>query len=142
MVRGRWRLVFRGSRVVVFRAFFVFDFVPLLLFWFLPLPSFMTCTSRLAPMARTLLGGLGHAMLKFFVAAARLFLPFCVCPKICDLAKQRRKFFWGVAEVRKNDFSLFFVGCASLSWFFFPAAIAAITTMQCEFIKLNRMKLP
>ena len=50
-------------------------------------------------MARTLLGGLGHATLKFLVVAARLFLAFCVCPKFCNLAKQRRKRFWGVSEV-------------------------------------------
>ena len=28
---------------------------------------------------------------KFFVVVTRLFLAFCVCPNICDLAKQRRK---------------------------------------------------
>ena len=33
---------------------------------------------------------------------------FCECPKFCDLAKQRRKIFWGVSEVGKNDFSLYF----------------------------------
>ena len=59
-------------------------------------------------MAGTLLGGLGHATLKFIVVVARLFLAFCVCPKFCDLAKQRRKNFLGVSEVGKNDFSVFF----------------------------------
>ena len=33
---------------------------------------------------------------------------FCECPKFCDLAKQRRKIFWGVSEVGKNDFALYF----------------------------------
>ena len=106
VVRGRWRVVFHGSRVVVFRAFFVFDFVPLLLFCFPPF--FLTRTSCLAPIARTLLGCLGHATLKFFVALAPLFLAFCVCPKFCDLAKQQCKTFWGVSEVRKKDFSVYF----------------------------------
>ena len=45
-------------------------------------------------------------MLKFFIVAARLFLVFCVCPNFDDLAKQRRKMFWGVSEVGKNDFSV------------------------------------
>ena len=45
-------------------------------------------------------------MFKFFVVAARLFLVFCVCPNFDDLAKQRRKIFWGVSEVGKNDFSV------------------------------------
>ena len=56
-------------------------------FSFVSPPFFLTRTSRLAPMARTLLGGLGHATLKFFVVAARLFLAFCVCPKCCNLAE-------------------------------------------------------
>ena len=37
-----------------------------------------------------------------------LFFSFCVCPKFCDLAKQRRKIFVGVSEVGKTDFALFF----------------------------------
>ena len=69
---------------------------------------FLTRTSRLAPMAHTLLGGLGHATFQFFVVAARLLLAFCVCPKLYDLAKQRRKVFWGVSEVGKNDFSVYY----------------------------------
>ena len=63
-------------------------------------------------------------MFKFFVVAARLFLMFCVCPNFGDLAKQRRKVFRGVSGVGKNDFSFFFVRCASFSCFFFSAAIA------------------
>ena len=38
--------------------------------------ALLTRTSRLAPMARTLLGGLEHAMFIFFVSAARLLLVF------------------------------------------------------------------
>ena len=38
--------------------------------------ALLTRTSRLAPMARTLLGGLEHAIFNFFVFAARLFLLF------------------------------------------------------------------
>ena len=72
----------------------------------------------LAPRARTLLGGLGQATLSFFAVATLLFFFFCECPKFCDLAKQRRKIFGGVSEVRKDDFSLFFSGCASFSWLF------------------------
>ena len=47
-------------------------------------------------------------MFKFFIVAARLFLLFCVCPNFDDLAKQRRKMFWGVSEVGKNNFSVYF----------------------------------
>ena len=112
MLRGR-------GRVVVFCAFFVFGLVSLLLFCF-PLFFFLTRTSRLAPMARTLGGGLEHALFKFFVAAARLFLVFCVCPNFDDLAKQRQKAFPGVSEVRKNDFSVYFFRlCDFLLVFFF-----------------------
>ena len=102
-----------------------------LCFWFcaspfvlFPPPFFLTRTSRLGPMARTLLGGLGHATLKFFVVAARLFLLFCVCPKFCDLAKQRRKIFWGVSEVREKRFLCLFLSAVRLFLFFFPVAIA------------------
>ena len=47
-------------------------------------------------------------MFKFFVVAVRLFLVSCVCPSFDDLAKQRRKILWGVSEVGKNDFSVYF----------------------------------
>ena len=47
-------------------------------------------------------------MFKFFGVTARLFLVFCVCPNFDDLAKQRRKIFWGVSEVGKNVFSVYF----------------------------------
>ena len=47
-------------------------------------------------------------MLNFVVVATLLFCFFCVCPKFCDLAKQRREILWGVSEVRKKRFfSLF-----------------------------------
>ena len=86
---------------------------------------FLTRTSRLSPMERTLLGGLGHATLKFSFVVAPLFLAFCVCPKFCDLAKQRRKMFSGVSEVRKNDSSVY---CCWLCVFFFGFLfLAAIT---------------
>ena len=44
---------------------------------------FLTRTSRLAPMAGTLLGGLEHAMFIFFVVAARLFLVFASIHLLC-----------------------------------------------------------
>ena len=109
VVRGR-------GRVVLFLAFIVFGLVFLPLFCF-PL-FFLTRTSRLAPMARSLLGGLGHAMFNFFVVAARLFLVFCVCPNFDDLAKQRRKFLGGFRRSEKTISLFIFDGCASFSWFF------------------------
>ena len=62
----------------------------------------------LAPRARTLLGVLGHATLNFVAVATLLFCFFCECPKFCDLARQRRKMFMGVSEVRKIVFALYF----------------------------------
>ena len=80
----------------------------------------------LAPRTRTLLGGLGQAKLSFFAVATLLFVFFCECPKFCDLAKQRRKFFWGVSEVGRDDFPLYFPRrCVIfLVFFFLSAAIA------------------
>ena len=51
---------------------------------------------------------------------------FCECPNFCDLAKQRRKIFWGVSEVGKNDFSLYFCWrcVVLLVLYYFSAAIA------------------
>ena len=67
----------------------------------------------------------GARNFKFFVVAACLFLASCVCPKFYDLAKQRRKIFWGVSEVGKNDFSVHFCRlCVFFLGFFFSAAIA------------------
>ena len=80
----------------------------------------------LAPRARTLLGGLGQAMLSFYAVATLLFFCFCGCPKFCDLAKQRRKTFGGVSEVGKNDFSLFFFWlCVFFLVFYFSSAAIA-----------------
>ena len=62
----------------------------------------------LAPRARTLLGVLGQATLNFVAVATLLFCFFCECPKFCVLAKQRRKMFFGVSEVGKIDFALYF----------------------------------
>ena len=69
-----------------------FGVSPFVLF---PSSFFFPRTSRLALMARTLLGSLGHAMFKFFVVAARLFLVVGVCLNFDDLAKQWRKIFQG-----------------------------------------------
>ena len=80
----------------------------------------------LAPRARTLLGGLGQATLSFFAVATLLFVFFCECPEFCDLAKQRRKIFWGVSEVGKDDFSLyFFWRCVVFLVFYFSSAAMA-----------------
>ena len=86
----------------------------------------------LAPRARTLLGGLGQATLSFFAIATLLFVFFGECPKFCHLAKQRRKIVWGVSEVGKVDFSLyFFWRCVIFLVFFFSsAAIARLGTVR------------
>ena len=86
----------------------------------------------LPPRARTLLGGLGHATLSSFAVASLLFVLFGVCPKFCDLAKQRRKIVGGVSEVRKDDFSLcFFWRCVIFLVFYFSsAAIARPPTLR------------
>ena len=73
----------------------------------------------LAPRARILLGGLGQATLSFFAVGTLLFFFFCECPKFCDLAKQRRKVFWGVSEVGKDNFSLYFFWLCVFFLFFF-----------------------
>ena len=69
---------------------------------------------------------LGQATLNFVAVATLLFFFFCECPKFCDLAKQRRKIFWGVPEVRKIDFAfyLFWLGVFCLVFLFSSAAIA------------------
>ena len=80
----------------------------------------------LAPRARTLLGVLGQATLSFFAVATLLFFFFCECPKLCHLAKQRRKIFGGVSEVRKEDFSLYFSWlCVFFLVFYFSSAACA-----------------
>ena len=94
-----------GARNVLFfvvaaRLFLVFASFLLLCCW--------SAHKSLAPGTRTLLGVLGQATLNFVAVATLLFFFFCVCPKFCDLAKQRRKIFVGVSEVRKIDFALYF----------------------------------
>ena len=80
----------------------------------------------LAPRARTLLGGLGQALLSFFAVATLLFVFFGECPNFCDLAKQRRKIVGGVSEVGKDDFSLYFCWrCVIFSVFYFSSAAIA-----------------
>ena len=121
MAVGVWSSVVRVWWCFVLSLFLVLC----LSFCFVSPFLFLTRISRLAPMARTLLGGLRHATLKFFVVTAPLFLAFCVCPKFYDLAKQRRKVFWGVSEVGKNDFSVYCSRlCVFFLGFFFPAVIA------------------
>ena len=74
----------------------------------------------LARTACTLLSVLGHATFNFAVVAALVFLVFCECPMICDLAKQRRKkFLAGFLRSVKTIFPFIFSGCASFSWFFY-----------------------
>ena len=86
--------------VVAARLFSVFASILRLCCW--------SAHKSLAPRIRTLLGVLRHATLNFLAVATLLFFFFCVCPKFCDLAKQRRKIFVGVSEVGKMDFALYF----------------------------------
>ena len=87
--------------------FFVFAARLLLVFASIHLPCCWSVHKSLAPRTRTLLGVLGQATLNFVAVATLLFFFFCVCPKFCDLAKQRRKIFVGVSEVEKFDFALY-----------------------------------
>ena len=86
--------------VVAARLFFVFASILLHCCW--------RAHKSLAPRTRTLLGVLAHATLHFVAVATVFFFSFCVCPKICDLAKQRRKVFVGVSGVGKFDLALYF----------------------------------
>ena len=86
----------------------------------------------LAPRARTLLGGLGQAMLSFFAVATLLFFFFCECPKFCDLAKQRRKTFRGVSEVGKDDFSLYFIWLCIFFFVFYFSSAAIARRRRCR----------
>ena len=63
------------------------------------LPCGWSAHKSLAPKTHTLLGVLGQATLNFVAVETLLFFFFCECPKFCDLAKQRRKMFFGVTEV-------------------------------------------
>ena len=71
--------------------FFVFAARLLLVFASIHRPCCWSVQKSLAPRTRTLLGVLGQATLNFVAVATLLFFFFCVCPKFCDLAKQRRK---------------------------------------------------
>ena len=105
--RGPWScflcLWFGVSPFIVFPSFF-----------------FLTRTSRLAPVARTLLGGLEHAMFNFFVVAARLFLVFASIPLLCcwsahkSLAPRTRTLLGVLRQA-----TLIFVAVATLLFFFF-----------------------
>ena len=84
--------------------FFFFAARLLLVFASIHLPCCWSVHKSLAPRTRTFPGVLGQAMLNFVAVATLLFFFFCVCPKFCDLAKQRRKIFVGVSEVGKFEF--------------------------------------
>ena len=91
-------------------------------FWFMPggywLAIFPSHVHKsLAPTARTLLGVLGHITFSFAVVVALWFMVFCVCPKVFRPRQTAAQIFWGISEVGKNDFSIYFFGCASFSWF-------------------------
>ena len=91
----------------------------------------------LGPRARTLLGGLGQATLSSFAVATLLFVLFGECPKFCDLAKQRRKIVWGVSEVGKDDFSLyFFWRCVIFLVFYFSSSAIARLLRVCVLVMI------
>ena len=81
---------------------------------------FLTRTSWLAPMARTLVGGLEHAMFNFFVVAARLFSVFASNHLLCrwsahkSLAPRTRTLLGVLGQTPLN-----FVAVAILLFFFF-----------------------
>ena len=78
-----------------------------------------------------MLGVLGQTTLNFVAVATLLFFFFCECPKFCDLAKQRRKNFWGVSEVGKIDFALYlFWLCVFFLVFFFFCCDRATNLVQ------------
>ena len=83
-----------------------------------------TRTSRLAPMARTLLGVLEQATLKFFVVATRLFLVFCVCPKFWRPSQTAAEISSGASEVAKMIFHIFLLPVRLFFVSISPAAIA------------------
>ena len=106
--------------VVAARLFLVFASFLLLCCW--------SAHKSLAPRTRTLLGVLGQASLNFVAVATLLFFFFCVCPKFCDLDKQRRKIFVGVSEVGKFDFAFFFLVVRLFLGFAFSSAAIARDT--------------
>ena len=112
--------------------------------WRLPYVVSLFCFSywcwsahkSLASVTRTLLGVLGQATLNFVAVATLLFFFCCECPKFCDLPKQRRKFFLGVSDVGKIDFSLyFFWWCVFFLFFFFFCCDRA--TLPCGQASIN-----
>ena len=89
--------------------------------------ALLTRTSRLAPMARTLLGGLEHAMFIFFVSAARLPLVFASIHLPCcwsahkSLAPRARTLLGGSGQATLSFFALatlLFVFCCECPKFF------------------------
>ena len=98
-----------------------------------PFPCGWGAHKSLAPRARTLLGVLGQATLNFVAVTTLLFFVFREGPKFCDLAKQRREFFWGVSEVGKIDFALYFFWLCVffLVFFFFCCDRATCSLASC-----------
>ena len=120
---------------------FVFAARLLLVFASIPLPCCWSVHKSLAPRSRTLLGVLGQATLNFVAVATLLFFFFCVCPKFCNLAKQRRKIYVGVSEVGKFDFSLYFFWlCVFL--YIVEAAMKNFHCILCYCFLLNTSVLP
>ena len=96
--------------------------VPLLLFCF-PF-FFLTCRSRLAPMARTLLGVLGHATQRNATQNSSLSRLACSWRSVCVLSfatsqNSGVKLFGGFLRSQKTISLFIFVGCSSFSSLFF-----------------------
>ena len=85
-----------------------------------------------------MLGVLGQATLNFVAVATLLFFVFCECPNFCDLAKQRRKFLWGVSEVGKIDFALFFFWLCVFFLVFFSSAIFLLNLVMSTLPKFTQ----
>ena len=103
VVRGRWRVVFvvRVWWCFVLSLFLVLS-LSLCVFFLL----FPARTSRLAPMARTLLGVLGQATLKCFIVATHLSW-FSVCVlSFATLQTAARIFLRGFRGRKKRFFNL------------------------------------
>ena len=104
-------------------------FYPMLSFFFLSCWCWGAHKSS-APTACTLLTVLGHATFSFPVLATLVFVVFCECPIIFDLAKQRRENLWGVSEVGKSDFSIYFCWLYLFFLVFFPLLRSLATHQQ------------
>ena len=91
-----------------------------------------------------MLGVLGQATLNFVAVTTLLFCCFCVCPKFCDLAKQRRKMFLGVSEVGKIDFAVYFFWlCVFFSVFSFLLLRSRGVLLSCvDCAVFQRLFLP